>query len=78
MPPNNAIVSTNNAIVPPDNAIVSPDNAIVSTNNAIVSTNNAIVSPKGLPTNKLSNLVGWTSCPPKAWGYRVAHPTKSS
>ncbi len=30
-----------------------------------------------LPTNKLSNLVGWTSCPPLTTGGRDAHPTRS-
>ncbi|MDZ8079749.1 MAG: hypothetical protein RMX35_11710, partial [Nostoc sp. DcaGUA01] len=31
---------------------------------------------EGLPTNKLSNLVGWTSCPPFLMGGRDAHPTR--
>ncbi|WP_461947271.1 hypothetical protein [Nostoc sp.] len=34
-----------------------------------------MILSKGLTTNKLSNLVGWASCPPWATGSRVAHPT---
>jgi len=33
---------------------------------------------KGLPTNKLSNIAGWASCPLLTRGGRDAHPTKSS
>jgi predicted RNase H-like HicB family nuclease len=31
---------------------------------------------EGLPRNKLSTLVGWTSCPPLSTGGRYAHPTR--
>ena len=29
----------------------------------------------GTPRNKLSNIVGWASCPPYGLGRRDAHPT---
>ncbi|OKH37451.1 hypothetical protein FACHB389_09990 [Nostoc calcicola FACHB-389] len=31
---------------------------------------------KGLPRNKLSNLVGWAFRPPKAWRGQDVHPTR--
>ncbi|MFN6561770.1 MAG: hypothetical protein RMY28_018505, partial [Nostoc sp. ChiSLP01] len=33
-------------------------------------------SSEELPRNQLSNLVGWTSCPPLLMGGRDAHPTR--
>ncbi len=37
--------------------------------------NEEFLTPKGTSRNKLSNIVGWASCPPYKLGGRDAHPT---